>query len=104
MKVLVFDCRKVLEINCRKMYVFACFLHNQLALESIKKSLYSFWDDKSEAVRWLGRKQAAQWNEPCFGAIEISRNRIAAANMPKFAKRVIYGRWGYYIIIYQKKF
>ena len=26
MKVLVFDCRKVLEINCRKMYVFACFL------------------------------------------------------------------------------
>ncbi|RJW35673.1 hypothetical protein DXC97_22485 [Lachnospiraceae bacterium TF09-5] len=74
---------------------------NQLALESIKKSLYSFWDDKSEAVRWLGRKQAAQWNEPCFGAIEISRNRIAAANMPKFAKRVIYGRWGYYIIIYQ---
>ena len=27
MKVLVFDCRKVLEINCRKMYVFTCFLH-----------------------------------------------------------------------------
>lgn len=30
MKVLVFDCRKVLEINCRKMYVFACFLQYRL--------------------------------------------------------------------------
>lgn len=26
MKVLVFDCRKVLEINCRKLYTFTCFL------------------------------------------------------------------------------
>lgn len=74
---------------------------NQLAVESIKKTLHSFWNDKSEAVRWLGRKQAAQWNEPCFGAIEISRNRTGYSNIPKFAKSVINGRLGYYIIIYQ---
>lgn len=35
MKVLVFDCRKVLEINCRKMYVFACFL--QQSIINLKK-------------------------------------------------------------------
>ena len=74
---------------------------DQLAVESIKKTLHSFWNDKSEAVRWLGRKQAAQWNEPCFGAIEISRNRTGPSSMPKFAKSVINGRLGYYIIIYQ---
>ena len=34
MKVLVFDCRKVLEINCRKMYVFTCFLHH---IEGLQK-------------------------------------------------------------------
>ena len=33
MKVLVFDCRKVLEINCRKMYVFTCFLQEKRILE-----------------------------------------------------------------------
>lgn len=41
MKVLVFHCRKVLEIKCRKLYVFACCLQNE-AFNNLNsnKSLY----------------------------------------------------------------
>ena len=73
---------------------------NRLAINSIKKSLNAFMEDKSEAVRWPGKKMAAQWNEPYFGAIEISRNREGAENMPKPVDSIIYGRAGYIILSY----
>ena len=45
MKVLVFDCRKVLEINCRKMYVFACFLHLFVTLSNYTKNAQKYLEN-----------------------------------------------------------
>lgn len=73
---------------------------NKLAVNSIKKSLKSFMNDKSEAVRWLGKKLAVQWNEPGFGAIEISRNRMESIDIPKVVASIVYGRAGYIILAY----
>ena len=46
---------------------------SRLAWESIQLSLKRLAQDRSEAVRWLGRKIASQWNEPSFGSIDVNR-------------------------------
>ena len=51
-----------------------------------------FMDDRSEALLWLGRKMAFQWNNPDFGSAEVLRNREGNVPMPRFIKSLIYGK------------
>lgn len=73
---------------------------SRLAWESIQLSLKRLAQDRSEAVRWLGRKIASQWNEPSFGSIDVNRGREGAAEMPEFLQSVIDGRAGYILLGY----
>ena len=52
-------------------------------------------EDKGEAVRWLGRKLAAEWNDPTFGAILVNSGRDGNPQMPLFINSIINGRTGY---------
>ncbi len=65
---------------------------NQMAMESIRHSMERFMDDRSEALLWLGRKMAFQWNNPDFGSAEVLRNREGNVPMPRFIKSLIYGK------------
>ena len=65
---------------------------NQLAMESIRHSIERFMDDRSEALLWLGKKMAFQWNNPDFGSAEILRNREGDVPMPGFIRSLIYGK------------
>ena len=65
---------------------------NRLAMESIRHSLEDFMDDRSEALLWLGKKMAFQWNNPAFGAAQVLRNRPGAFPMPEPAESLIYGK------------
>lgn len=76
----------------------------RLAWQSIQDSLERFSDDKSEAVRWLGRKIASQWNEPAFGSIEVNRGREGAVKLPAFLDSIINGAVGYGILLYLNYF
>ena len=73
---------------------------NQLAINSIKDSLEHFESDKSEALRWLGRKMAFQWNDPFFGAAEMIRGRESEIGLSSFLDSMINGRLYYWLRIY----
>ena len=47
----------------------------KLAAESIRKRIKSMCDDKSEAVKWFGRKMALNWNDPTFDALNVNKGR-----------------------------
>ena len=64
---------------------------NQLAMESIRNSIEGFMEDRSEALLWLGKKMAFQWNNPAFGAAQVLRNRQGEIAMPQTVKSLIYG-------------
>lgn len=76
----------------------------ELAWDSIRNSMERFLDDKSEAVRWLGRKLASQWNEPAFGSIEVNRGRESEIKLPRLLNSMIYGKSGYRLIEYLNYF
>ena len=68
MKVLVFDCRKVLEINCRKMYVFACFLHvpaaGEILLGKVKGKNQKFREKQKWEETQIKRVSIRGYNPP----------------------------------------
>ena len=65
---------------------------NQLAMESIRNSIEGFKEDRSEALLWLGKKMAFQWNNPAFGVAQVLRNRQGEITMSHAMKSLIYGR------------
>lgn len=77
---------------------------SRLAWESIQLSLKRLAQDRSEAVRWLGRKIASQWNEPSFGSIDVNRGREGAPEIPDLFESVIDGRAGYILLGYLNLF
>ena len=64
---------------------------NQKAMASIRRSIERFGDDRSEALLWLGKKMAFQWNNPAFGAAQVLRNRPGKVPVPNAVKSLIYG-------------
>ena len=73
---------------------------NRLAIESIEDSLERMWGDRSEAVRWFGRKMAFQWNEPFFGVAEMIRGRESDIQVSPLVSNLISGRLYYQLRIY----
>jgi len=62
MKVLVFDCRKVLEINCRKLYVFTCFLHSAKFTETSTPSPKTMtYDNSANEEMLVAAEEASQY-------------------------------------------
>ena len=74
--------------------------NTRMAWESIRNTMRRFMGDKSEAVRWLGRKIAFQWNDPAFGGIDVNRNRPSAIQIPPLLDSLVHGRAGYIILGY----
>lgn len=47
----------------------------ELAIESIRNRIKMLYGDKSEALKWLGRKISLNWNDPTFDALAINKSR-----------------------------
>ena len=47
----------------------------EMSFEFIKKRIEKMNSDRSEALKWLGRKQAMNWNDPTFEALGLNSNR-----------------------------
>ena len=54
----------------------------QAAAEEIKEQIKQFRNNWKNGVKFFAKKTAAQWSEPTFGSIEISRNRESEKPLP----------------------
>lgn len=54
----------------------------QAAAEEIKEQIKQFTNNWKNGVKFFAKKTAAQWSEPTFGSIEISRNRESEKPLP----------------------
>ena len=54
----------------------------QAAAEEIKEQIKQFSNNWKNGVKFFAKKTAAQWSEPTFGSIEISRNREPEKPLP----------------------
>ena len=67
------------------------------AMQVIENRLQYFSNDLENGVDFFGRKIAAQWNEPTFQAIRISRGRLSERQIPGWINSMIEGRGSIYL-------
>ena len=48
---------------------------NDLAVKDIKNTILTYYNDKSRALTWLGRKLSLEWANPAFGALRKNTGR-----------------------------
>lgn len=65
---------------------------NEMASENLKETLKRFKNDKSFGLQLIGRKMAAQWNNPSFQGLSIINNREMKAGAEQFINGLTSGK------------